>query len=101
MGTFKTAVGQSKAIDSQFKSKWSIETRIVNLAEEVGETAHDVLVCEKKKNDKMMGPSIGIGLANLLYEIFLIADYYKVDLDKDWQKFLEQMPKWVEMRNKK
>lgn len=48
----------------------------------------------------MMGPSIGIGLANLLYEIFLIAGHYKVDLDNDWQKFLDAMPKWVEMRNK-
>lgn len=100
MSTFKKAVEQSKNIDSQFKSRWSIETRIVNLTEEVGELAHDVLVTEKKKSDKMMGPSIGIGLANLLYEIFLIAGHYKVDLDNDWQKFLDAMPKWVEMRNK-
>lgn len=92
-------VKESLDIDKGFKKRWDIETRIVNLAEEVGELAHDVLVIEKKKNDQLIGPSIGIGLANLLYEIFLIADHYKVDLDDDWQKFLDAMPKWFEKRN--
>lgn len=98
--TLKQRVKQSLEIDKGFKNRWDIETRIVNLTEEVGELAHDILVTEKKKKDKMLGPSLGIGLANLLYEIFLIAHHYKVDLDKDWQKFLEAMPNWVEKRNK-
>jgi NTP pyrophosphatase (non-canonical NTP hydrolase) len=93
-------IKQSKKIDKGFKKRWGIETRIVSLAEEVGELSHDILVTEKKKTDKMMGPSIGIGLANLLYEIFLIADHYKIDLDKDWKKFLNAMPKWYAKRNK-
>ena len=96
----KKYIKESSKLDKGFKNRWSIETRIVNLAEEVGELAHDVLVVEKKKKDKMLGPSIGIGLANILYEIFLIADHYKIDLDSDWQKFLNAMPRWVKKRNK-
>lgn len=98
--SLKKHIEQSQNIDKGFKKRWGIETRIVNLTEEVGELAHDILVTEKKKKDKLMGPSIGIGLANLLYEIFLIADHYKIDLDNDWQKFIDAMPKWVSKRNK-
>lgn len=96
----KVYTRESEDIDRGFKKRWDIETRIVNLAEEVGELAHDVLVMEKRKKDKMMAPSIGLNLANLLYEIFLIAQHYKVDLDKEWQIFLKNMPKWIEKRNK-
>ena len=43
----REGIAKSAKIDSQFKNKWGIETRIANLAEEVGELAHDVLVKEE------------------------------------------------------
>lgn len=48
----KSVVKDSVDIDRGFKNRWDIETRIVNLAEEVGELAHDILVVEKKKRIK-------------------------------------------------
>lgn len=93
-------VRESAEIDIQFKNRWPIETRVVNLAEEVGELAHDVLVIEKKKKDKMIAETIQANLSNLLYEVFLIADNYKVDLDKEWDRFRKVMPSWAKKRNK-
>jgi len=99
--TFKTAMAQSRQIDKKFKIRWDIKTRLVNLSEEVGELAHDVLVEEKLKNDKPIAKDLGADLTNLMYELFLIANHYKIDLDKSWKIFLKSMPSWAEMRNKK
>lgn len=88
-------------LDSQFTNKWNIETRLVNLMEEVGELSHDVLVVEGKKNDALKAKDMGLNLTNLLYEILLIADKYSVSMDDSWEEFLQVMPQWVEMRNKK
>lgn len=97
---FNEYIDQSVKLDKQFKRRWDINTRMVNLSEEVGELAHDVLVAEKSKNDKPHAP-LADNLTNLLYELFLIADYYKVDLDKSWGEFIKNMPGWAKMRNKK
>ena len=98
---FKTAVNQSVKIDKGFKIRWDIKTRLINLSEEVGELAHDVLVEQKLKNDKPIAKDLGADLTNLMYELFLIADHYKIDLDKSWETFLKSMPAWSKMRNKK
>lgn len=100
-GSFKIASKQSAKIDQKFKIRWDIKTRLVNLSEEVGELAHDVLVEEKLKNDKPIAKDLGANLTNLMYELFLIANHYKIDLDKSWETFLKSMPQWTEMRNKK
>lgn len=94
-------VKESKAINSSFDNKWGIETRIVNLVEELGELSHDILVSEGRKNDKPHWPTISGNLSSLLYEIFLIADIKKVNLDDAWNDFLKIMPEWIEKRNKK
>lgn len=96
---FKELISQSKNINKKFQIQWGIETRLVNLTEEVGELAHDVLVKEGQKKDQLHTEHIGDNLTNLLYEIFMIADHYQVDLDQDWQKFIKVMPSWVEKRN--
>lgn len=100
-GNFNNAVKQSSQIDKRFKIRWDIKTRLVNLSEEVGELAHDVLVKEKLKNDKPIAKNLGADLTNLMYELFLIANHYKIDLDKSWETFLKEMPTWTKKRNKK
>lgn len=98
---FKTLTSESAGIDKKFKNRWDIKTRLINLSEEVGELSHDILIIENLKNDKPYAKSIGANITNLLYELFLIANYYHRDLDKDWETFLKEMPGWAKMRNKK
>lgn len=96
---FKGLVKNSVQINNNFKRRWDIKTRTVNLSEEVGELAHAILVNEKDKVDGTK-PTIAENLTNLLYELFLIANHYKVDLDKAWEEFIKVMPSWAEKRNK-
>ncbi len=99
--TLQEFVEESAHINLQFKNKWSIELRLLNLSEEVGELSHDVLIKEGNKNAAPYAKSIGANLSNLLYEIFLIANHYDIDLDNSWKDFLKIMPSWIKQRNKK
>lgn len=92
-------IKESEELDSNFKRKFDIGTRMVSLTEEVGELSHAFLINEKKKRDGT-NPTISENLTNLLYEVFLIASHYKIDLDEAWDEFLKTMPSWAEKRNK-
>lgn len=70
---------------------WTIHTRFVELVEEVGELANAIQTDEGFKSKKRKKSEVTNSLCDILYEIFLIADHYDVDLDKEYPLVLEEI----------
>ncbi len=90
--TFREAIGLARAIYRRFEKverrPWGVEGAMIELVKQVGELAKYVMVAEKyylAQRDQMpqyqVDPQkVGDELADILYAVFRIADYYGIDL---------------------
>jgi NTP pyrophosphatase (non-canonical NTP hydrolase) len=92
---FKDLTKKTKQVSLQFPKKfqWGKKERFLDLVEEVGELANAILVAEKKKPQKVLHPgnSIADALCDILFDLLLLADYYKINLDKECFQALEKL----------
>lgn len=70
---------------------WSIHNRFTELVEEVGELANAIQTDEGFKTKKRKKSDLVDSVCDVLFEIFNIAAYYKVDLDKEYPKVLKHI----------
>jgi len=89
-------IEKTKKIASQFPIQLNKHELFIDLAEELGELAQAILITDKRKitNDPKKQKSIADisdALCDALYDIFLLADTYKIDLPEEYQKMLVQM----------
>jgi len=92
MTDLKQLIEKTKTLTKKFPvPQWSAETRFVDLVEEIGELANAILVAEKRKTKKRQKAEIADSLCDCLWNIFILADIYKIDLDKEYQKVLKQV----------
>lgn len=68
---------------------WTIHNRMVELMEEVGELANAIQTDEGYKSKKRKKSGLVDSVCDVLFEVFNIAAYYKVDLDKEYPKVLK------------
>lgn len=73
------------------KNKWTIHNRLVELMEEVGELANAIQTEEGFKSKKRKKSEVIDSVCDSLFELLLIADHYKIDLDKEYPAVLKQI----------
>ena len=73
------------------KNNWTIHTRLVELMEEVGELANAIQTDEGFKSKKRKKSEVVDSVCDTLFELLLIADHYKIDLDKEYPAVLKQI----------
>lgn len=98
---FKEIVDKSLNVIKQFeeveKKKWGVEGAMIELSKQVGELAKNVMMIEgyymagrdslpeyKTSKDK-----IADELSDVLFMVIRIADYYKIDIEKEHLNQLE------------
>ena len=92
MKSLNQLIIQTKNLVKKFPGPhWNPETRFVDLVEEVGELANAILVTENKKSKKRQKSEIADSLCDSIFNILMLADHYKVDLDQEYQKVLKEV----------
>lgn len=94
-------VKKTVEVNNRFKCHFGKQGRALSLMSEVGELADAMLeyegAKEKGTRDSKGKDEVADALADILYNIFLIANHYDVDLDIEYEKVLSD----VEERLKK
>ena len=82
---------ETKIVTSQMpdNDKWTIHNRFMELVEEVGELGNAIQTSEGFKSKKRKKSELVDSVCDVLFEIFNIASYYKIDLDKESPKVLK------------
>ena len=80
-----------RVVDKMPPPKWSIYQRFNDLVEEVGELANAIQVKEGWKSRKRSKAEIVDSVCDCLYSILCIAAIYDIDLDKEYQKVLNEI----------
>lgn len=80
-----------KVADKMPNKGWTIHTRFVELVEEVGELANAIQTDEGFKSKKRKKSEVTDSVCDILYALLLIADNYKIDLDKEYPAVLKQI----------
>lgn len=93
--TFSRAIKETRKVASRFSNKkpWKVQNNFVAMVEEVGELANAIHTEEGFKSKKRQRAEIADSICDILYELFRIAGYYKVDLDKEYPLVLKQIDK--------
>jgi NTP pyrophosphatase (non-canonical NTP hydrolase) len=76
--------------------KWGPEARFIDLVEEVGELANAILVKENIKTRKKRSSDLADSIADVLYNLILLAHLYGFELDKIYEEMLDELKKRVE-----
>jgi NTP pyrophosphatase (non-canonical NTP hydrolase) len=71
--------------------KWEVHQRFVDLVEEVGELANAIQTEEGYKSKSRKKSDLVDSICDVLYEIFSIAAFYNIDLDKEYPKVLKEI----------
>jgi NTP pyrophosphatase (non-canonical NTP hydrolase) len=84
-------------INSRFKKEFSDQGRALSLVSEVGELADAILEYkgEKEKGSKKNKglEEIIDALADIQYNLFVLASHYNIDLGKEYKKMLSNLDK--------
>ena len=75
------------------KKEWLVHNNFAAMVEEVGELANAIQVKEGFKSKKRKKSEIADSICDILYELFRIALFYKIDLDKEYPTVLRQIDK--------
>lgn len=73
------------------KKEWLVHNNFAAMVEEVGELGNAIQVEEGFKSKKRKKSEIADSICDILYELFRIAKWYKVDLDKEYPLVLKQI----------
>lgn len=97
---FERLVEETKKLDKLFKTRFDKRDRALDLVEEVGELVQAMQIVEKRKltNDPRKlktQKDIVDALADILYDLILLAEEYEVDLVSEYIKMLRQLEKRV------
>src|SRR3989338_5702272 len=76
--------------------KWTPEAMLTDLTEEVGELANAILVKEGFKNKKRAKADLIDSICDILFDLYMIAEHYGVDVEKEYQKVLEQLKERID-----
>ena len=85
------------AINNTFKVKFGKQGRAMSLVSEVGELMDAMLEVdggkEKGTRDAKGKEHVADAIADILYNLFLIANHYDVDIAKEYEKVLADVEK--------
>jgi NTP pyrophosphatase (non-canonical NTP hydrolase) len=71
---------------------WPPLSMLASLVEEVGELAREINAREKIKKKKETEPEkdIGLEMADILFSLICLANYYGIDLEEKFKKVVEK-----------
>ncbi len=96
----KSAQERSKAVNKKFMQarnmEWKPEVMLTDMAEEVGELANAILVERGFKSKNRKRADIMDSLCDVLFDIFMLAEYYGIDMQTEYGKVLEQTKKRID-----
>lgn len=85
---------QTKKVLQEFEEtrtkKWTPEVVLAYLMEEVGELSNAILVKEGLKHQNRKKADLPDSICDVLFNLFIIAEYYHVDLEKEYLKVLQK-----------
>lgn len=91
----KTAQQETISIVKRFPFLDKKEHRFLDLAEEVGELATAMMYFEKWKKGKHKGKyvkkDIADALADILFDLFVMAELYGLDLENEYKKMIARL----------
>ena len=83
----------TKVADNMPDKKQGVYQRFNDLVEEIGELANTIQVEEGWKTKKRAKSDLVNSVCDVLYSVFLIAGYYKIDLEKEYPSVLKEINK--------
>ena len=90
--TLNKALEATKRVNKKMpNSNWTIHNRFTELVEEVGELANAIQTDEGFKSKKRKKSEVVDSVCDVLFELLLIAAYYKIDLEKEYPKVLKHI----------
>ena len=93
----KQLVKRTREIAALKKSNtFSIEARFIDLVEEVGELANAILGKEGHKDKKRIRADLADSVADILWDLIFIAEYYKIDIEKEYFVMCDQLEKRIQ-----
>lgn len=78
------------------KRKWTPEVILAALIEEVGELSNAILVEEKFKNEEKKKFDLKDSVADVLFDLILIANYYKIDIKQEFLKMIAELKERID-----
>jgi len=86
---------KTNQIVKSFPNRFTKEQRYIDLAEEMGELAQAMLFESGVKRNKIKGQKtkedIADALADMLFNMYDLAEQYNIDLDKEYSEMLERL----------
>ena len=76
----------------------SKEERFIQLVEEVGELANAIATTEGHKAKKLARADLKDSFADVLFDLVVLADLYRVDLEKETEEMLKRLEKRIESK---
>ncbi len=73
------------------KKPWTPEVIMLDLMEEVGELANAILVKEDYKSVKREISGLKDSMADILYALIRLANFYKIDIKDEYMKMLKEL----------
>jgi NTP pyrophosphatase (non-canonical NTP hydrolase) len=97
---FSEAQKRSKAVNRKFilarKLEWKPEVMLADMAEEVGELANAILVDRGFKSRNRKRAEIADSLCDILFDIFMVAEYYGLEMGTEYEKVLKKITERIE-----
>src|SRR3989344_5251178 len=87
----EAVIKTQKVVDKMPGEKWGVYQRFNDLVEEIGELANSIQVKEGWKTKNRAKSEFIDSACDVLYSIFLIADHYNINLDKEYPKVLKEI----------
>jgi len=99
---FQDLINRTLELNAKFKTEFSDHGRALSLVSEVGELADAIVEFDGGKAKGNRNPKgkeeIADALADILYNLIVLAKHYEVDLPSEYQKVLSDVKKRFEER---
>lgn len=89
--TVQQLISEVLEAGAKFPNKWDLKTHYIDLVEEVGELGNAVLIESGSKSVKRQRAELKDSFADVLFELILMADEAKVDLEDVLTKMLQEL----------
>lgn len=94
--SFQELIEMTRHVNATFEHQMDARDRMLDLVEEVGELAQALLIVEgrKKTNDpakQKTKEDIADALCDVLYNLIILSQDYKLDLPSEYQAMLDRL----------
>ncbi len=97
---FEELIKKTTDLNSKFKTEFDDHGRALSLVSEVGELADAILEYDGGKEKGTRNPKgleeIADALADIQYNLIIVAEHYKVNLPKKYAEVLDEVAKRLE-----